>query len=191
MIAHRDLPPIHQIRNQLSPGPIKRRMTGSMIHQPTATMPTPHSSLWGIHYVATGTLMTVEVLRQWQIGPLQAKTTGAAVRDARITIEGIQAHQINLDSVIPRKMRYSHYLHGFGSIRGLFSADLHAEKKTPKGLDFSHFLTACIHRHSPSIIKHSAFDYHLAVAISHGGMAFFSFCGRLLWISSPASMSYP
>ena len=76
----------------------------------------------------------------------------------------------------------THHLYGFGSIRGLFPADLHAEKETPKKLGFSHSSTAYIHRHSPSIIRHSVFDYHLAIATSlsllaMGAWPFFSFVG--------------
>ncbi|KAM0797029.1 hypothetical protein BDR22DRAFT_824545 [Usnea florida] len=45
-------------------------------------------------------------------GPLQAKTTGATMRDARITTEAIslsmdQPYQIGFDSAIPRTMRHS------------------------------------------------------------------------------------
>ena len=58
-----------------------------MMHQATATMPTPHFSLRGTHHIALAILMTMEALRHGQIGPLRTKTTGAIKKDTRITIK--------------------------------------------------------------------------------------------------------
>ena len=85
--CHRD-PHIYPTRSRRSTGLIKAR-TGSMIHQPTTTIPTPYSSLRDIQLAATESVMTVEVLKQWRIGLLQAKTTSAATRGALITIKAI------------------------------------------------------------------------------------------------------
>ena len=103
---------------------------GNTTPQATATMLLLHSSLRGIHHVAMAILMTVAVLKQWPIGPLQSKTTGTTKRDALTTTEqeegnengqalmqacywpGIQPYQCSFDSAIPRTMRHSAPFHG-------------------------------------------------------------------------------
>ena len=71
-----------------------------MIHRPTPIMPTRHFSLQAIHLAATAMLMTVEVVRQEPIGPLQVKTTGAPITVALITTDHGGQEQGNENAVI-------------------------------------------------------------------------------------------
>ena len=104
-------------RDQLPTGRSKT-MTGNMIHQVTATMPPLHSSLPGIHHVATGTRMTVDVLKQWPIGPLQPKTTDTTMRDALTTIN-TQSMALSSKASPTKSVSIRQYL-GHCAIRLLF-----------------------------------------------------------------------
>ena len=85
-----------------------------MTHLRTASTWHQHIQLptaLAIHHVATATHMTVAVPRQWLIGLVQGRTTGAAMKDVRTIIDGSRSRKASptksdSDPAKPRTLRF-------------------------------------------------------------------------------------
>ncbi|KAM0795821.1 hypothetical protein BDR22DRAFT_574148 [Usnea florida] len=142
--------------------------SGNTIYLPTATMLLLHFNLPGIYHVVTAALMTVEVVRHRQIGPLQAKTTGALMTVALITNEYgtgwllVSLTEEDPSTVIgqrisPTRVVSARGILGHGAILdSWFFSNLWPDKIGQKALVSSHFFTFQVHQASCSIMRLSA-----------------------------------
>ena len=148
-----------------------------------------HISLQDIHRVALAIYITIGVLRQESIGPLQAKIIDALTTAVHIITELLLTKNMALRTSIwsgnTSDISPFDSFHGFRfheSIQICGRRMRHHEYSF-----FSNYLTLML-GHLPQLNKAQPYKtslslprYHTVIIVSHEDMAFFPFCGHLSW----------